>query len=451
MSPQPSPVTGSPASSAVHLPASTRPISPLVPTQDKFPPPVRTYMGQPMLGLPPIAGSNPGSPAPGSTRSSATSVSDAGSGRSRGSAQSLHSHGPSPIRVTASTNAARQHLDSNSIATASTGSSSRTGSSGRMWTTSFVPPPLPTRKELQTRKLVGADGTSKSPLLTSTSASRSTNLNTTAAAKLRGERDRGERAHPPPMPTYSGAQREVMVIASSKDRDRNPPPPTTSTSTSTKQRSKDSGDKPLPPPPPMRDPASTPTSESPSDSTPVGSRNASVARRNGGSPYDFEVEDVSVDLTLSRVPTATVLNTPKSARSYYSGPEDDDLGPLTSPITSPAKPRRGGSISQQQPQPQPWSLNRAGSGQSMVKVGSSTTSKPSTLEEAVAAAASSREGRQQHRRSSTADVVDETGVLVSASRSGGGDSTRTRPSSIKRLWKNIGSITNGIGAAAGAV
>ncbi|KAG8891246.1 hypothetical protein FRC00_014035, partial [Tulasnella sp. 408] len=407
MSPQPSPVTGSPASSATHLPASARPISPLVPTHGGFPPVSRSYFpGQPSL-LPPIAGSAPASPATGSARSSVASLSDAGSGRSRGSGQSHHSRGPSPIHVAASTNAARQHLDTPSIATASTGSSSRTGSSGRMWTTSFVPPPLPTRKDLQTRKLVGAEGTSKSPLLASGSSSKSTNLNATAAAKLKGERDRGERANPPPMPTYSGAQREFLIVASSKDRERERERERASASQQPRQRTKESADKALPPPPPLKDPASTPSSETPSDSTPVSSRHGSFSRRTGASPYD-DYEEAMVDLTLSRVPTATVLNTPKSARSQYSAQEDDQLGPLTSPVTSPAKVRRGGSISQQQQQPTPprTMLKRAGSGQNL-KVNNSS-SRPSALEEAVAAAASSREGRQ-HRRTSTADVVDESG------------------------------------------
>ncbi|KAG8930624.1 hypothetical protein FRC01_002477 [Tulasnella sp. 417] len=451
MSPQPSPVTGSPASSATHLPSSARPISPLVPTHGAYPPVSRSYMhGQPSLGLPPIAGSAPASPAAGSARSSVASLSDAGSGRSRGSGQSHHSRGPSPIHVVASTNAARQHLDTPSIATASTGSSSRTGSSGRMWTTSFVPPPLPTRKDLQGRKLVGAEGTSKSPLLASGSTSRSTNLNATTAAKMKGERDRGERANPPPMPTYSGAQREFMIVASSKDRERERERERASASQQPKQRVKESGDKPLPPPPLLRDPASTSSSDNPSDSTPVGSRHGSFSRRtNGGSLYD-DYEEAMSDLSLSRVPTATVLNTPKSTRSQYSAQEDDQVGPLlTTPVTSPAKARRGGSISQQQQQPQPTppraTLKRAGSGLNL-KI--NTSSRPSALEEAVAAAASSREGRQ-HRRSSTADVVDESGVLVGASR--GGDSSRNRASSIKRLWKGIGNITNGIGAAAGAL
>ncbi|KAG8949686.1 hypothetical protein FRC04_008432 [Tulasnella sp. 424] len=451
MSPQPSPVTGSPASSATHLPSANRPISPLVPTNDKFPPVARSYMhGQVSLGLlPPIAGSAPASPAAGSARSSVVSLSDAGSGRSRGSVQSHHSRGPSPIHVAASTNAARQHLDATSVATASTGSSSRTGSSGRMWTTSFVPPPLPTRKDLQSRKLVGAEGTSKSPLIATGATAKSTNLNTTAAAKLKGERDRGERAHPPPMPTYSGAQREFMIVASSKDRDRERERERVSTSQQPKQRSKEYGEKALPPPPPIKDPVSTPNYENTSDSTPVGSRSGSMARRNGGSPYEDYFEDATIDLSLSRVPTATVLNTPKSTRSYYPAQEDDQLGPLTSPVTSPAK-RRGGSISQQQQQQPtpPRTLMRAGSGQNL-KI--STSSKTLALEDAVAAAASSREGRQHRRSSTAADVVDESGVLVATTSRGGGDSSRNRASSIKRLWKGIGSVASGIGAAAGAI
>lgn len=109
MSPQPSPLTGSPASSATHLPSSTRPISPLVNTHNGYPPVCRSHFhGQPSLGLPPIAGSAPASPAAGSARSSVVSLSDAGSGRSRGSVQSHHSRGPSPIHVVASTNAARR-------------------------------------------------------------------------------------------------------------------------------------------------------------------------------------------------------------------------------------------------------------------------------------------------------------------------------------------------------
>lgn len=252
--------------------------------------------------------------------------------------------------------------------------SSGSSGAGRVWTSSFVPPPLPKR----TSPLVAA-GQGKHKL------SSSDNMLITRSIP----KERGERAHPPPMPSYSGVQKQMVIVASSKDK---PPPQQQQQAPYQPPRKEGSSDKRLPP---------IPSVSNSLEATPVASRTgtfnaakvASASSATSSTPRsqsrDPKWED-DLDDALARIPTVT-------QRSGHRE-EDDVPGPLTSPYTSPKKSHR--SIS------------------STPKVTSSAS--------------------MNLRPTPTWDHTDEFGSIPKAPPpSGEGGSSRTRSSSFKKLWKNV--------------
>ncbi|KAG8904391.1 hypothetical protein FRB99_001846 [Tulasnella sp. 403] len=530
------PLTVSPASSTSHLPDVSG-------APNGNPPSAKTHLVPPStaFGLPTIAGSVSGSPRANSM-SSAASVSSGGSGTSRKSGHSNQDHAahrPSPLREASSSDITssitsgdpyRKHAGSPgpvytsvntrkagtpSLTSSSASGSSRTGSS-RVWTTSFVPPPLPTRSHAATshattRKLAPAEGTGKSPLTLGAGivASKVPSISAGSSSSkpplpTKAEVDRGERVHPPPMPTYSGAQREVVIVASSKrekdsKRDRGglqDEKPKGLPTDGNRGKAKEKVGKELPPLPPsstipsrpalatLQPPSSqgTPrTHSNSSESTPVASRAPSIGPGSSSrlpltsDTYQDTVnsksssrgpprtsETLAQDLELGRIATATQgtiransrpLPTRSNSLNAFSSPaysDDDKLGPLTSPTITPKKKRASATAA--------GLLQPAGAGTNLrVSMGWSAAETtpddpPGSPSAATSASTDSRdrsssvEPRRRSRRSSTTSDTSAGGDGGSA-----GGNPRTRSSSIRRLWKGIGNMAGGLGAAAGAV